>query len=48
MGTSAQIRRRDAGVVSGGIKIHLMPTDIAKVVQTNGANLKRFSELFGN
>jgi len=31
-----------------GIKIHLMPTDIAKVVQTNGANLKRFSELFGN
>ena len=31
-----------------GVKIHLMPTDIAKVVQTNSANLKRFSDLFGN
>ncbi len=31
-----------------GVKINLMPTDIAKVVQTNAANLKRFSELFGN
>jgi iron(III) transport system substrate-binding protein len=31
-----------------GAKIHLMPTDISKVVQTNSANLKRFSELFGN
>jgi iron(III) transport system substrate-binding protein len=31
-----------------GVKIHLMPTDIPKVVQTNSANLKRFSELFGN
>jgi iron(III) transport system substrate-binding protein len=31
-----------------GVKIHLMPTDISKVVQTNSANLKRFSELFGN
>lgn len=31
-----------------GTKINLMPTDIAKVVQTNAANLKRFSELFGN
>ena len=31
-----------------GVKINLMPTDIPKVVQTNSANLKRFSELFGN
>jgi iron(III) transport system substrate-binding protein len=31
-----------------GAKINLMPTDIAKVVQSNGANLKRFAELFGN
>jgi len=31
-----------------GAKIHLMPTDIAKVSQSNAANLKRFSELFGN
>ena len=31
-----------------GVKIQLMPTDISKVVQTNSANLKRFSELFGN
>ena len=31
-----------------GVKIHLMPIDIPKVVQTNNANLKRFSELFGN
>ena len=31
-----------------GVKIRLMPTDIPKVVQTNNANLKRFSELFGN
>jgi iron(III) transport system substrate-binding protein len=31
-----------------GVKIHLMPTDTAKVVQSNGANLKRFAELFGN
>ena len=31
-----------------GVKIHLMPTDIAKVVQSNSANLKRFAELFGN
>ena len=30
-----------------GTKIHLMPTDIAKVVQTNSDNLKRFAELFG-
>ena len=31
-----------------GVKINLMPTDIPKVVQTNSANLKRFSDLFGN
>jgi iron(III) transport system substrate-binding protein len=31
-----------------GAKIHLMPTDIGKVVQSNSANLKRFAELFGN
>jgi iron(III) transport system substrate-binding protein len=31
-----------------GVQIHLMPTDIANVVQSNAANLKRFSELFGN
>jgi iron(III) transport system substrate-binding protein len=30
-----------------GAKINLMPTDIAKVVQTNSENLKRFAELFG-
>jgi iron(III) transport system substrate-binding protein len=31
-----------------GTRIKLMPTDIAMVVQTNNANLKRFAELFGN
>ena len=31
-----------------GTKINLMPTDIPGVVQSNGANLKRFAELFGN
>ncbi|HZP88762.1 MAG TPA: ABC transporter substrate-binding protein [Burkholderiales bacterium] len=31
-----------------GRKIHIMPTDIAKVVQTNNANLKRFADLFGS
>ncbi len=31
-----------------GAKINLMPTDIAKVVQSNSANLKRFADLFGN
>jgi iron(III) transport system substrate-binding protein len=31
-----------------GTKIALMPTDIAKVAETNSANLKRFAELFGN
>ena len=31
-----------------GTKIHLMPTDIDKVVESNAANLKRFAELFGN
>jgi iron(III) transport system substrate-binding protein len=30
-----------------GTKLNLMPTDIPKVVQSNSANLKRFSELFG-
>ena len=32
----------------GAAKIHLMPIDIPRVVQNNSANLKRFSELFGN
>ena len=32
----------------GAAKIQLMPIDIPKVVQSNSANLKRFSELFGN
>ncbi|HSV20740.1 MAG TPA: ABC transporter substrate-binding protein [Casimicrobiaceae bacterium] len=31
-----------------GTRINLMPTDIASVVQSNSANLKRFAELFGN
>lgn len=31
-----------------GYKIQIMPTDIARVVQTNSANLKRFAELFGS
>jgi len=31
-----------------GAKIKLMPTDIPQVVQSNGANLKRFADLFGN
>jgi iron(III) transport system substrate-binding protein len=31
-----------------GTVIKLMPTDIGNVVQNNSANLKRFSELFGN
>jgi iron(III) transport system substrate-binding protein len=31
-----------------GTKIILMPTDIAKVADTNSANLKRFADLFGN
>src|SRR5437868_1048377 len=31
-----------------GMTIHLMPTDIPKVVQANTSNLKRFAELFGN
>ena len=31
-----------------GVKIKLMPTNIPKVVQANSANLKRFSDLFGN
>jgi iron(III) transport system substrate-binding protein len=30
-----------------GTKSNVMPTDIPKVVQSNSANLKRFSELFG-
>jgi iron(III) transport system substrate-binding protein len=30
-----------------GAKINLMPTDIAKVVQSNSDNLKRFADLFG-
>jgi iron(III) transport system substrate-binding protein len=30
-----------------GTKINLMPTDIAKVVQANHANLQRFAEMFG-
>ena len=31
-----------------GQKIKLMPTDIARVVDSNSANLKRFATLFGN
>lgn len=31
-----------------GTRINLMPTDIAGVVQSNSANLKRFADLFGN
>lgn len=31
-----------------GVKIKLMPTNIANVVQDNSANLKRFAQLFGN
>ena len=31
-----------------GAKIKLMPTDIASVVQSNSANLARFSQIFGN
>jgi len=31
-----------------GTKINIMPTDIAKVAETNSANLKRFADLFGN
>ncbi|MCC6195025.1 MAG: ABC transporter substrate-binding protein, partial [Burkholderiales bacterium] len=31
-----------------GVKIKLMPTNIAMVVQDNAANLKRFATLFGN
>jgi len=30
-----------------GAKINLMPTDIAKVVHANSANLQRFAEMFG-
>ena len=30
-----------------GTKIHLMPTNIAEVVQHNQANLQRFAEIFG-
>ncbi|MEO5701960.1 MAG: ABC transporter substrate-binding protein [Casimicrobiaceae bacterium] len=29
------------------VKIKLMPTDISRIAQTNSANLKRFSDLFG-
>ncbi len=29
-------------------RIHIMPTDIAKVAATNSANLKRFADIFGN
>jgi iron(III) transport system substrate-binding protein len=32
----------------GNAKIHLMPVDIPRVVEGNSANLKRFSEIFGN
>jgi iron(III) transport system substrate-binding protein len=30
-----------------GVKIHLMPSNIPAIVQSNTANLKRFSEIFG-
>ena len=31
-----------------GTKIVVMPTDIPRVAEANGANLKRFAEIFGN
>ncbi|HVN33718.1 MAG TPA: ABC transporter substrate-binding protein [Casimicrobiaceae bacterium] len=31
-----------------GTRIRIMPTDIGKVAESNGANLKRFAEIFGN
>ena len=31
-----------------GTKIRLMPSNIAQIVDTNSANLKRFAEIFGN
>lgn len=31
-----------------GASIRLMPTDIGSIVEANGANLKRFADLFGN
>ena len=31
-----------------GMKIQLMPTNIAQVVDNNSANLKRFAQIFGN
>ena len=31
-----------------GTKLNIMPTDIARVAEANGANLKRFADLFGN
>jgi iron(III) transport system substrate-binding protein len=31
-----------------GASIKLMPTDIGRVMESNGANLKRFADLFGN
>jgi len=31
-----------------GTRIHIMPTDIGKVAESNSANLKRFAEIFGN
>ena len=43
--------RASAGMPSwypAGTSIKLMPTDIGSVVTNNGANLKRFADLFGN
>ena len=31
-----------------GTKIQLMPSNIAQIVDSNSANLKRFAEIFGN
>ena len=31
-----------------GTRIKIMPTDIAKIAESNSANLKRFADLFGN
>ncbi|HEY7903499.1 MAG TPA: ABC transporter substrate-binding protein [Casimicrobiaceae bacterium] len=43
--------RQDVGMPSwypAGVKIHLMPGNIARIEQTNTANLKRFSQIFSN
>jgi iron(III) transport system substrate-binding protein len=42
--------RQSVGMPSwypAGVKIHVMPSNIPKIVETNTGNLKRFSEIFG-